>query len=59
MAYEDSQIDKRVVKRNIAKGIVDPKELQKQVQHLKDVADNVELVPLPGASEGDGDDGEE
>lgn len=58
MAYEDSQIDKRVVKRNVAKGVVDAKELQKQIQHLEDVAENADYVPLPGASEGD-DDGEE
>ena len=58
MAYEDSQIDKRVVKRNVAKGVVDAKELQKQIQHLPDVAENVDYVALPGASEGD-DDGEE
>ena len=50
MAYEESQVDKRVVKRNITKGIVDPKELQKQVQHLPDVSDNVDTVPNPGST---------
>lgn len=57
MAYEDSQIDKRVVKRNIHKGIVDAKELGKQLQHLPDVADNAETMPLPGTR--DEDDGDE
>jgi hypothetical protein len=56
MAYEDSQIDKRVVKRNIHKGIVEAKELQKQLQHLPDVADNAETTPAPGTDEDDGDD---
>jgi hypothetical protein len=56
MAYEDSQIDKRVVKRNIHKGIVDAKELQKQIQHLEDAADNVDMVPNPGSTIDDDED---
>ena len=44
MAYEESMIDKRVVKRNIAKGIVDPKELAKQTAQLPDRAANAEVI---------------
>lgn len=44
MAYEDSMIDKRVVKRNIAKGIVDPKELAKLTAQLPDRAANAEVI---------------
>ena len=44
MAYEDSMIDKRVVKRNIARGVVDPKELAKLLTQLPDRAANAEVI---------------
>jgi hypothetical protein len=53
MAYEESMIDKRVVKRNIAKGIVDAKELAKLTAALPDRADNAEVI---GSDQDDIDD---
>lgn len=43
MSYPDFLIDKRVLRRNIDKGIVDPKEYEKGLQALPDVADNAEV----------------
>jgi hypothetical protein len=44
MAYEEFMIDKRVVKRNIASGIVDAKELAKLTAQLPDRASNAETI---------------
>ncbi len=44
MAYEEFMIDKRVVKRNIASGIVDAKELAKLTAALPDRAANAETI---------------
>lgn len=52
MAYSDWLIDKRVVERNVRKGLVDPKELDKLVKALPDRAENVAEV-----SDDDGPDG--
>ncbi|MCZ7680841.1 MAG: hypothetical protein M5U28_19515 [Sandaracinaceae bacterium] len=46
MSYPEFLIDKRVVQRNIAKGIVDAKEYEKALAKLPDVQDNVEVAPL-------------
>ena len=43
MSYPDFLIDKRVLQRNIQKGIVDPKEHQKNLQALPDVASNAQV----------------
>ncbi len=44
MAYEEFMIDKRVVKRNIASGVVDAKELAKLTAALPDRAANAETI---------------
>ena len=44
MTYSDTLTDKRVVKRNILKGLVDAAQLDKQVKALPDVADQGEVV---------------
>ena len=41
MAYSDWLVDKRVVERNVRKGLVDPKELDKLHKQLPDRAENV------------------
>ena len=41
MAYSDWLVDKRVIERNLRKGLVDPKELEKLHKQLPDLADNV------------------
>jgi hypothetical protein len=46
MAYEDSMVDKRVVKRNIARGVVDAKELEKLHAQLPDRAANIDVRDL-------------
>lgn len=53
MAYEEFMIDKRVVKRNIAAGIVDAKELAKLTAQLPDRAANAEVIgaDLPSEDE--------
>ncbi|MBK8171193.1 MAG: hypothetical protein IPK60_12725 [Sandaracinaceae bacterium] len=43
-SYSDSLIDKRVLKRNVAKGLVDAKEHDKNIKALPDQADNAETV---------------
>jgi hypothetical protein len=55
MAYDNFLIDKRVVDRNIAKGLVDPTEYKKVVEALPDRESNCVHVSL----EGDEDDEEE
>ena len=59
MAYEESMIDKRVVKRNIAAGIVDAKELAKLTAALPDRASNAEVVGSDLEDEDDGEGGED
>ena len=56
MAYPDFLLDKRVLHRNIAKGLVDKGAYEKQVKDLPDVEDNAEActpdrAPEDGASE--------
>lgn len=46
MSYPEFLIDKRVVQRNIAKGIVDAKEYEKALTKLPDVQGNVEVASL-------------
>ncbi len=57
MAYENSLIDKRVVDRNIAKGLVDPQVHKQIVEALPDLEANCVRVSLEGEVEeqqGDG-----
>ena len=46
MTYPDHLIDKRVIDRNIVKGLVDQKEHAKLLAQLPDVADNAEVMDL-------------
>jgi hypothetical protein len=48
MAYSNSLIDKRVVDRNIAKGLVDPEQLKVQIEALPDVESNCVKIIVDG-----------
>jgi len=50
MAYDNSLIDKRVVERNIKKGLVDPDELKQQIEALPDRESNLVHVSLEGTT---------
>lgn len=49
MAYDNFLIDKRVVDRNIAKGLVDPEELKRHIEALPDRESNCVHVSLDGS----------
>ena len=53
MAYDNSLIDKRVVERNIAKGLVDTEALKKQIEALPDREQNCVRVSLDGEADDD------
>lgn len=57
MSYPDFLLDKRVLDRNIAKGLVDKKSLDKHFKSLPDVADNAEQCEPPEAAADDSDEG--
>jgi hypothetical protein len=62
MAYDNFLIDKRIVERNIAKGLVDNDALKKQIEALPDREQNCIHVSLDGeadAGEADLDDVED
>jgi hypothetical protein len=48
MAYDNSLIDKRVVERNIAKGLVDPQAFKQAVEALPDRESNCVHVSVEG-----------
>lgn len=50
MAYDNFLIDKRVVERNIAKGLVNPDELKRHIEALPDRESNCVHVSLDGSS---------
>lgn len=54
MAYQDFLIDKRILQRNIDKGLVDPKQLDKLVASLPDRADNVATTQVEDEDEDEG-----
>ena len=59
MAYDNFLIDKRIVERNIAKGLVEPEALKKQIEALPDREQNCIHVSLDGEADDadlDGDD---
>jgi hypothetical protein len=56
MAYDNFLIDKRIVERNIAKGLVDTETLKKQVEALPDREQNCIRVSLDGEALSDDDD---
>lgn len=53
MAYDNFLIDKRIVERNIAKGLVEPEALKKQIEALPDREQNCIHVSLDGEPEGE------
>lgn len=50
MAYDNFLIDKRVVERNIAKGLVNPDELKRHIEALPDRESNCVHVSLDGST---------
>jgi len=42
----DQVVDKRLIERNIRKGVIDRKGAEKHIAATKDVADNAESIPL-------------
>jgi hypothetical protein len=48
MAYDNFLIDKRIVERNIAKGLVDAEAYKKQVEALPDREQNLVHVSVDG-----------
>lgn len=51
MSYPEFLIDKRVIQRNIAKGIVDAKEYDKALAKLPDVQNNAEVIAADSPSD--------
>ena len=51
MAYDNFLIDKRVVERNISKGLVDPEQLKQQIESLPDREANLVHVSLEGGAQ--------
>lgn len=58
MSYPEFLIDKRVIERNLKKGIVEQKELEKLLSRLPDVQDNAEACQTD-VDDDEGDDEEE
>jgi len=59
MAYQDFLIDKRIVRRNVDKGWVDPKVLDKMIASLPDRADNAQATAVEADREADADESDE
>ncbi len=55
MAYSNQLIDKRVVERNIAKGLVDPEEYKKSLEALPDREANAVAVSYEASMDDDDD----
>ncbi len=53
--YSNQLIDKRVVERNIAKGLVDPELHKQQLEALPDTEPNAVSVSLDGDNDTDDD----
>ncbi len=53
--YSNQLVDKRVVERNIAKGLVDPELLKRQLEALPDTEQNAVSVSLDGDNDNDDD----
>jgi hypothetical protein len=51
MAYDNFLVDKRVVERNIKKGLVDPDNLKQQIEALPDRESNCVHVSLDGSAQ--------
>lgn len=50
MSYPDFLLDKRVLERNLAKGVLDKKTIEKHHKSLPDVADNAQQCAPPEAA---------
>lgn len=46
MANQDFLFDKRVLQRNVEKGLVDPKSVQKMLSSLPDAAENAAVTSV-------------
>lgn len=55
MAYSNQLVDKRVIERNILKGLVDPEQHKRELEALPDTEQNAVLVSVDGASMDDDD----
>jgi hypothetical protein len=55
MAYDNFLIDKRIVERNIAKGLVEAEAYKKQVEALPDRESNCVHVSVDGETADDDD----
>jgi hypothetical protein len=53
MAYDDFLVDKRVVERNIKKGLVEEEALKRQIEALPDRENNLVHVSLEGGVQAD------
>jgi hypothetical protein len=51
MAYDDFLVDKRVVERNIKKGLVEEEALKRQIEALPDRESNLVHVSLEGGAQ--------
>ena len=51
MAYDNFLVDKRVVERNIKKGLVDPELLKQHIESLPDRESNCVHVSLEGSAQ--------
>jgi hypothetical protein len=58
MAYDNFLIDKRVVERNIKKGLVEEDALKKQIEALPDRESNLVHVSLEGRTDEASDEAE-
>ena len=56
MAYSNQLVDKRVIERNIKKGLVDPEQHKRELEALPDTEQNAVLVSLDGSSVDNDDD---
>jgi hypothetical protein len=59
MAYDNFLVDKRVVERNIAKGLVDSETLKRQIEALPDREQNCVRVSLDGEADDEDAEGED
>lgn len=55
MAYSNQLVDKRVIERNIKKGLVDPARHQSELEALPDSEANAVVVSLEGVEDDDDD----
>lgn len=54
-ANEDFLLDKRIIKRNITKGLISREDYEKHIANLPDGESNAEVITLTADDEGDAD----